>query len=90
MKAPEIILSELMKSMRRGSLLGLLIEIPSSTSAFVITKVTKIIEDPENPNDPIIALNDTDIHGNPIGRNVIRTSDITDVRPYYALSGVFE
>jgi hypothetical protein len=89
MKTPEIILKELMRSMTMGSLLGLLIKLPTS-STFIITKVQAIAEDPMDPDNRIVSLFSKDIHGNTIPENRIMSRNIVDVRPYYRLSGVIE
>lgn len=81
------ILKELYKSMVKGSMLGLFIKNESKAS-FIITKIKTIADDPADPENKLVSLPETDIHGNLILINPIMSRDIIDIRDFNRLRGV--
>jgi hypothetical protein len=80
-------LKELYKSMMEGTMLGLFVK-KDNKAAFIITRIKKITDDPEDPNNKVVSLPDTDIHGNLILMNPIMTKNIVDIRDFNRLRGV--
>jgi hypothetical protein len=80
------ILKGLYKSMVEGTMLGLFVKSESKPS-FIITKIKQINDDPMDPENKVVSLPETDIHGNLIQINPIMTKNILDIRDFNVLRG---
>ncbi len=73
--------------MMEGTMLGLFINYDSKPS-FIITRIKRISDDPTDPENKVVSLPETDIHGNHIDINPVMTRNILDIRDFNRLRGV--